>query len=76
MMDQLIFQFQENLLVSSQNLYKFYWILFLKCLCLHTGIEVQLLSQADVDRGDSVIFPVNADNIPVQSEIPSSTISE
>ena len=48
----------------------------LKYLCLHTGIEVQLLSEADVNRGISVSFPVNEDNIPVQSEVPSSTISK
>ena len=40
------------------------------------GIEAQLLSQADIDRGVDVIFPMNDSDIPVQSVIPSSIISK
>lgn len=41
-----------------------------------TGIEAQLLSQADIDRGVNVTFPMNKNNISVQSVVPSSTISK
>jgi len=40
-----------------------------------TGIEAQLLSQADIDRGVNVTFPEKGNNISVQSEVPTATIS-
>ena len=40
------------------------------------GIEAQLLSQADIDKGINVTFPMKDSNISVQSEVPSSTISK
>ena len=40
------------------------------------GIEVQLLSQADMDKGVDVTFPMNSTNISVRSVVPSSTISK
>ena len=39
-------------------------------------IEAQLLSQADIDRGVDVTFPIIQSNISVKSEVPSSTISK
>ena len=42
-----------------------------------TGIEAQILSQEDIDKGVNVTFPTaNANNITVKSEVPSSTISK
>ena len=40
------------------------------------GIEAQLLSQADIQRGVNVTFPMKASNISVRSVVPSSTISK
>ena len=40
-----------------------------------TGIEAQLLSQADIDKGINVTFPMQGSNISIKSEVPSSTIS-
>lgn len=42
-----------------------------------TGIEAQILSQEDINKGVNVTFPTaNANNIAVKSEVPSSTISK
>ena len=38
------------------------------------GIEVQLLSQADIDRGTDVTFSLEDSNISVQSTVPNPTI--
>ena len=40
------------------------------------GIEIQLLSQADIDKGVDVTFPMNSNNISVRSVVPHSTISK
>ena len=40
---------------------------------MHTVIEVQLPSQAELHSG--ITFPMKDNNISVKSEIPSSTIS-
>ena len=45
-------------------------------MCFSIGIEAQLLSQADIERGVNVTFPMQNSNISVQSEVPSSTISK
>ena len=45
-------------------------------MLIRTGIEIQLLSQAETSRGINVTFPTNESNIiSVQSEIPNPTIS-
>ena len=43
--------------------------------CLYIGIEAQLLSQADIDRGVNVTFPINQSNISYKSKVPNPTIS-
>ena len=45
-------------------------------MCHFIGIEAQLLSKADIERGVNVTFPMQNNNISVQSEVPSSTISK
>ena len=45
-------------------------------ITISIGIEAQLLSQADIDRGINVNFPMKDSNISVQSEVPSSIISK
>ena len=45
-------------------------------MCHSIGIEAQLVSQADIERGVNVTFSMNSNNISVQSEVPSSTISK
>ena len=45
-------------------------------MCRSIGIEAQLVSQADTERGINVTFPMQNSNITVQSEVPSSTISK
>ena len=44
-------------------------------LCDATGIEVQLYSQAKIESGVNVTFPVQNINISVESEVPNPTIS-
>ena len=45
-------------------------------MCCSIGIEAQLLSQVDIERGVNITFPLQNSNISVQSEVPSSTISK
>ena len=40
------------------------------------GIEVQLFSQADIDRGVDVTFPIKKNNISIQTKIPNSIIGK
>ena len=40
------------------------------------GVEAYLLSQADVDRGVTITFPMKESNISVQSQVPNSVISK
>ena len=41
------------------------------------GIEARILSEEDIERGVNVNFPTADDiNIPVESKVPSSTISK
>ena len=40
------------------------------------GIEVQLFSQADIDRGVNVTFPIKKNNISIQTKIPNSIIGK
>ena len=39
------------------------------------GIEVQLYSQAKIESGVNVTFPIQNINISVESEVPNPTIS-
>ena len=44
---------------------------------LPVGIEAQILSEEDIEKGVNVNFPTSDDiSIPVESTVPSSTISK
>ena len=42
---------------------------------MHIGIEVQLLSQADIDKELNIIFPADDIHISVISVVPNPAIS-
>ena len=54
---------------------KYVWLGMFNFISNPLGIEAQLLLQEDIDNGTSVTFPMNINDIPVQSEIPNSVIS-
>ena len=51
-------------------------LLIVKFLPMSVGIEAQLLSDADIQRGVNVTFPMKDSNISVESEVPTATLSK
>ena len=51
-------------------------LLIVKFLPMSIGIEAQLLSDADIQRGVNVTFPMKDSNISVKSVVPTATLSK
>ena len=64
------------LLIQESPLVRSYDTPSLLSITTTIGIEAQLLSEADIERGVNVSFPMNDSNISVQSEVPNPTISK